>query len=137
MQKQQGFTLIELVMDIVILGILAATALPKFANLQVDARKASLSSAEGAVKSAAAIAHAKFLIDSTTVKIEGTTVAYTNGYPTAATIGPIAGLSDDYTVTVKDAVATIQVNKSAKCQFTYTEAAANSAPTYVVADTCD
>ena len=56
-RKQKGFTLIELVMVIVILGILAAFALPRFADLGGDAREASIKGAQGAVKSASAIAH--------------------------------------------------------------------------------
>ncbi|MDG2667452.1 prepilin-type N-terminal cleavage/methylation domain-containing protein, partial [Vibrio parahaemolyticus] len=49
MKKQTGFTLIELVVVIVILGILAVTAAPRFLNLQNDARKARLEGMKGAI----------------------------------------------------------------------------------------
>lgn len=53
--KQQGFTLIELVVVIVILGILAATAVPRFANVTSDARKAEADGISGSILSSAAI----------------------------------------------------------------------------------
>ncbi len=50
--KNKGFTLIELVVVIVVLGILAVTAMPRFLNLQSDSRKATLAATKGALESA-------------------------------------------------------------------------------------
>ncbi len=55
LRNEKGFTLIELIMIIIILGILAAIAVPKYADLQADARNAVLDASIGAVKSAAII----------------------------------------------------------------------------------
>ena len=57
-QNQQGFTLIELIVVIVILGILAAAALPKFIDLRSDAVTAAMSGVAGAINSASNINYA-------------------------------------------------------------------------------
>jgi MSHA pilin protein MshA len=138
MKKQAGFTLIELVMVIVILGILAAVALPKFVNLSGDARKATLAGAEGAVHSAANMTHgASLAAGSNTVSIEGVSYTLVNNYPSAANIATLAGITGaGYTTTVAGSVATIGVtgaSNAATCNFTYTEAAANAAPVITAA----
>lgn len=63
MKKQGGFTLIELVVVIVILGILAVTAAPRFLNLQDDARRASVEGLRGAIAGAAGIIYGKSAIE--------------------------------------------------------------------------
>ncbi len=62
MQKQKGFTLIELVVVIIILGILAVTAAPKFINLQSDARKSTLQGLKGAIQGANSLVFSKAAI---------------------------------------------------------------------------
>ncbi|WP_076414107.1 prepilin-type N-terminal cleavage/methylation domain-containing protein [Shewanella sp. UCD-KL12] len=87
--KQKGFTLIELVIVIIILGILAVTAAPKFINLQSDAKISTVQGIKGAIKSSLDLAHSRAAIDGvekddrSVIDYNGEDIEMKLGYPEA------------------------------------------------------
>lgn len=132
----KGFTLIELVVVITILGILAAFAFPRFAALETEARAATVDGLGGSIRSATALAHSMSLVQGNpaTVTMEGQAITMTNGYPDA----------DDIELTLTDYTGftligtapvvfwPIGAASSANCRVAYTEAGVGGVPTIAV-----
>ncbi len=109
MKRSAGFTLIELIIVIVILGILAVTAAPKFMNMRGDARKSVLNGMSASIKTAANLVYSKAIIAGfekqvgpVNLAIQGVTgdsTAIAFGYPTAADTGILEVLDANTTAT--------------------------------------
>jgi MSHA pilin protein MshA len=166
MKKQNGFTLIELVVVIIILGILAVTAAPKFINLQSDARASTLDGMKAALQGANTILYSKAAIqgkekdanaaDANNVDTTGDgtdDIKAVYGYVKAdvAEIGkvlesdgsewtiavPATGVASAATVEIIIHPADITPSATKQCFVEYTSATATTLPVYgALADDC-
>lgn len=143
MKKQNGFTLIELVVVMVILGIMAAVALPKFVNMTGQARLAKMNGAVASVQSSITLIHAKWLAaGSPTASAAGTTISYeggsldvftdmVNGYPKTTAFQAtknIAGLDSNFVTTT---AGTIADKDKSGCSFTIADSTGTGIPPVV------
>ncbi|MFM1663562.1 prepilin-type N-terminal cleavage/methylation domain-containing protein [Aeromonas salmonicida] len=153
MKKQAGFTLIELVIVIIILGILAVTAAPKFLNLQDDARTSTLKGVEGSLNSAGAMVYSKAVLngkdkESTASDLDlgnGKTVSTLFGYPvaTSAALSAVVELNaNDWAFSTPTGTSPSSIKifpngvstSSTTCFVTYTEATSTAVPSAVTTD---
>lgn len=162
MKRSAGFTLIELIIVIVILGILAVTAAPKFMNMQGDARKSVLNGMSASIKTAANLVYSKAIIAGVekqarqVLAIQGVTGDSTDiafGYPTAADIGILevldaktsatganaewgrGALNGNYIMWPTGVATTAAAAITAACYVQYTPATSATVPVYTVVPT--
>ncbi len=140
-KAQGGFTLIELVVVITILGILAAFAFPRFASLEVEARAATIDGLAGSIRAGSALAHSMDLVGATVI-MEGNTILMVNGYPSGATTGIDDTLTDltGFTTAFAAGPPTVTTferdgGNAGTCTVVYTATAVAGTPPTIAVDT--
>ena len=152
-KQQSGFTLIELVAVIVLLGILAVTALPRFVNLQGDAREATLQGVKASLQGGAVQIYSKQLIGgnetgASTITIGTDTIDTINGYPAAnsddgTNDGVMSAISVDagvFATNAANGVSSIRIGydvsdtATSRCYLTYNDSAGDGAAPIVTID---
>lgn len=119
LRSNKGFTLIELIIIIIILGIISAVAVPKYLNMRTQAEQAAARGVMGALASADSILFASYIASGSTVNYNLTNVVSN------------ANITGGATVTAAAAVGTIGVGSGAY-SFVYTAASATSPGVYTI-----
>ena len=144
--NQQGFTLIELVVVIVILGILAVTAAPKFIDLTGDAKSSVVQAVKASLSSARDLAHAKVVVNgnlnASAISIAGENITLSGAYPAATSIADLIDLDVstseavfDLDKTTSAGVATFSYKGVTNCQAVYTQTSDQNDPPEVTVTT--
>lgn len=140
LKKHAGFTLIELVVVVVLIGVLAAVAMPRFASMQKESRTAAMRTIAGNATSAFAVVYAKAAVQgvqtqaSASIVMDGTTVQLKYGYPALLSaldvlqISPVSGFSMVPLSSVSGYVAPSGVANDANCRVVFTEASGIGSP---------
>jgi len=146
--NQEGFTLIELVVVIVILGILAVTAAPKFIDLTSDAKASTVQAVQGAMNSAADMAHAKALVEghvNGALSIAGENIIFAETYPNNASIALLMDIDTSssnaaFVFAVSAGAGTythVDAADATKCVATYTETTNKNVKPSIASNTDD
>jgi MSHA pilin protein MshA len=126
LRAQVGFTRVELVVVIVVVGMVAAVAVPRYRGYETNERVAAVKNMGGMLKSAALMAHAVCQAESCannqTLVIQGQRITFLNGYPDAASIGRLLPKADGFTPNSAGNRFTMKGAESADCWVQYDSA---------------